>query len=246
MRFANSDSGFAMVNNLNATIIGSGLLARSFSDICFKNNTLILASGVSNSRELRESEFSREISLVRRAIEKNPDSAVVYFSTCSLVNGPVTPYTKHKMKVENLVANAASTFYIFRLPQVVGVVQNSTLVSYFVKSIVGNKVLNIQSKAKRNLLDVMDVARLTKALVDGGVGVNSIQNIASARSVSVVDIVNELSVILGQNARVINSDSGDDQAVDVSFLIQAIGDSDPVFLEGYWRDVLRKNVPLLL
>lgn len=234
-----------MVNGLSAKVIGNGLIAKSFSDVGFIKRTLILASGVSNSKELRDSEFAREIRLVQREIEDSPGSTVVYFSTCSLVNDLASPYAEHKKRMENLVADKASEFHIFRLPQVVGVVHNLTLVSYFTKCIVEGKVINIQCGAKRNLLDVRDVARITKELVDGAIGVNSVQNIASAQSVSVIDIVNEISMILGCDAKLAYSDSGHDQRVNVDFLIRAIGNSDPVFLKCYWRKVLRKYVPLL-
>ena len=123
-------------------------------------NTLIIASGVSNSKETRKSEFSREMNLIKNEISKHANSRVIYFSTCSVCSGESSPYIQHKLNMERLVRDANDNCWIFRLPQVVGAVNNSTLVSYFFRAIKTGQMLTIQSQATRNLIDVSDAIRV--------------------------------------------------------------------------------------
>jgi nucleoside-diphosphate-sugar epimerase len=224
-------------------ILGNGLLARSFLGRTFVRSTLILASGVSNSNEQRETEYRREAELVEREIRADPNATAIYFSTCSIDSSVETRYTYHKLEMERLVSTVARRFFIIRLPQIVGYVDNSTLVSFLANSIVQGKLLNIQKRAERNLLDATDMVRIVERLVNNNVGAAAIQNIASGQSVAVVEIVREISAILDIRAAVTYTETGIRQYVDVSPLIDFLGQSDPIFLPDYWRLVLRKYVP---
>ena len=82
-------------------IIGSGLIAQGFYNYHQKiDSAIIFASGVSNSSEVCESEFSRELSLIRETIEAIGDDKLIYFSSCSIDSGVDSPYVKHKLKME--------------------------------------------------------------------------------------------------------------------------------------------------
>ena len=118
---------------VKSLVVGNGLIARSFCNAKFSSDTVVVASGVSNSGESRHSEFSRERRLILDTIAAHSDSTIVYFSTTSLLSKIQTPYVNHKIEMEQLVGSMAKSFYIFRLPQVVGLVRNNTLVSYFVQ-----------------------------------------------------------------------------------------------------------------
>lgn len=228
------------------TIIGGGLIAKSFAQVKFRRDTLILASGVSNSKETRESEYLREIYIIEREIFNHPHANVIYFSTCSLVNGANSRYTRHKLEMEQLISRTASSFHIFRLPQVVGLVKNSTLVSFLASYIIRGMSFNVQRYAKRNLIDVVDVVRITKLIANSELGINSIQNIASAAGVTVLDIVLEIAGILNRNAIYTYTESGDDQSVEIDFLKTSLPSNDIIFSNDYWRLVLQKYVPLYL
>ncbi len=227
-------------------IVGNGLIGRCFRNIDFSKNCLILASGVSNSKEVRESEFSREIELVTHEIESNPEATVVYFSTCSVCQGSDSAYIRHKLYMEFLVSSRASFFHIFRLPQVVGIVDNMTIVSYFVTSILRGKYLHIQKKAKRNLLDVADVARFTEKLVNDKIGINTVQNLASSKNITILEIVYEISSILMRDFEFESSDLGCEYYIDIELLKSTFGQDDFVFTNDYWRQILRKYVPLIV
>lgn len=226
-------------------VIGRGLLARNFSELSFSSECLILASGVSNSGEQRDSEFRRELDLVRSSISDNPSLPVVYFSTCSVYQDVQTAYTRHKLEMEDFVANEASSFYIFRLPQVVGVVKNLTLISYLVNAVLDRKIVRVQRSAKRNLLDIRDVVRMSHYMIENEVGRDSVQNLASATSVFVEDILSEISKILGVKALVEILEAGEGYEIPIDFIVNNFGPNDIVFSEDYWVNVLRHYVPLL-
>lgn len=225
-------------------IIGTGLIAKSLTGVSFNQNTLVLASGVSNSQEVRQSEFQREAELIQREMANHPGFHVIYCSTCSIDSGASTPYIVHKQAMEQKVRASAASFHVFRLPQVVGLVQNSTLVSFFVDAILHGRVLNVQAQATRNLLDVSDFARITKVLVDQGLGVNSTLNMASGCSVPVVQIVEEIASLLQRQPQIVVSPSGYSQDIDIDFLKSVLGAQDAIFAPDYWRQVLRHYVPM--
>ncbi len=65
-------------------IIGNGMMARSFESYRGNSEILIFASGVSNSKDVDEDNFNREVLLLKDVINNNPEKAMVYFSTCSM------------------------------------------------------------------------------------------------------------------------------------------------------------------
>lgn len=225
-------------------IVGSGLIANSFKGVFFKRKTLILASGVSNSQEVLQSEFQREERLIKSEMVNRPDYHVVYFSTCSIDSGISSAYILHKQSMERLVQDSALSFHVFRLPQLVGVVKNATLISYLVDAMLNEQALNIHGLATRNLLDVIDLVRIVKILVNQDIGINSITNIASAKNVLVVDIVREISVILQRTPKLIINPTGYSQDIDIEFLRTAIDARDVVFDDEYWIQVLRRYVTI--
>lgn len=224
-------------------IVGNGLIAKSFAGVLFKSKTLILASGVSNSQEVLQSEFQREERLIERETVNHPDYHVIYFSTCSIDSGVSSAYISHKQCMERLVQASASSFHVFRLPQLVGVVKNATLISYLVDAILNERVLNVHGLATRNLLDVIDLVRIVQTLVNQDLGRDSIKNIASAKSVPVVDIVREISVILQRTPKLIINPTGYSQDIDIELLKTALDARDVVFDNDYWVQVLRRYVP---
>lgn len=232
-----------MINSPKKLIIGSGLIAKSFIDVAFEVNTLVFASGVSNSQETRATEFQREADLFDHVINRNPGFHVLYCSTCSIDSVTTSPYIAHKLSMEQRVRRMAESFHIFRLPQLVGLVKNKTLVSYFVDAILHDRVLIVQSKAARNLLDVTDFARIAKLIVNQRVGINTVQNIASANNVQVLDIVEEIARLLGRIAQTSIDCSGYSQDVDIGFLRRILPADDVLLKADYWREVLHHYVP---
>jgi len=114
-------------------VIGKGMIAKAFSNYMDKKDVAIFASGVSNSLERNEREFQREKDLLCKVINDSHDKLLVYFSTCSVYDSSVnkTPYVRHKLKMESIIAENVEQFNLFRLPQVVGKTSSQTLVKVF-------------------------------------------------------------------------------------------------------------------
>ena len=92
-------------------IIGNGDMAAGVTDF---HDTLIFVSGVSDSSETSVIKFEREYSLIREAIEKYSDMHLVYISSLSIYESN-TPYTKHKINVENIVKIFCEDYSILRI-----------------------------------------------------------------------------------------------------------------------------------
>ncbi len=227
-------------------IIGEGLIATSFSDSWFDNEVVIFASGVSRSNETRPDEFRRERLLLQKALVEFHDSIFVYFSSTNVALGRNSEYTKHKHNMEGLVRSYGGRFYIFQLPQVVGVVNNNTLISYLVRTLFAKGKLNIHVNAKRNLIGVEDLVRVVTEIVNSGKAVNSVQILASVCNVSVLKIVEEIGEIMGLAPVLRMQESGDDQSVSIEFLKVFLRPDDPLLQPHYWKSVLRYSVPRIM
>jgi nucleoside-diphosphate-sugar epimerase len=234
-----------MTNSSKNLIIGNGLIAKSLEKVDFGFPALILASGVSDSREVRPEAFARETNLVSKLLLENRHLDVIYFSTCSIDSGLETPYINHKLLMENIVMAIADSCHIFRLPQLVGLVHNRTLISNLVCSILSGQKLSIQMHATRNLLDIRDLARVTTLAVSKRAAVGRPQNIATSTQVLVTRIVEEVEKNLGCSARIEFLDEGYSQDIDVSFLRCLLEDGDPLFDPIYWKLVLKYYIPLI-
>ncbi len=147
-------------------IIGSGLIASAFRDQDFGENITCFASGVSNSNELRESEFIRESDLLNYWL--NRSQKLLYFSTCSVDDESLknSLYVSHKIKMEELVLSKSENVVI-RLPQVVGKCKNKyTLTNFIASKIYHKESYDLYDGVLRNLIDIVDVVTLTKYLFD--------------------------------------------------------------------------------
>ncbi|SFS28961.1 NAD-dependent epimerase/dehydratase family protein [Pseudomonas sp. NFACC42-2] len=226
-------------------IIGSGLISKHMVNLSTDSDCLIIGAGVSNSNETRVSEFAREAELIESVITANNTLRVVYFSTCSVNQENRTPYINHKLAMENIVSSLASEWCVYRLPQVVGLVNNTTLISYFVRSVLHQVPMTVQANAYRYLIDIEDVVRVCGLLLNSDTGINTIQSISPSHATSVVTIVERISLLLGKRAEYELVKSGESYEVDLHALMQSIGCGDKIFAESYWCGVLDKYIPLL-
>lgn len=233
-----------MTSEKNITI-GRGLIARELCDVDFGRRVLVFASGVSDSSETKIDRFRRESDLLERVVRLYSNLHALYFSTCSVSSGIETPYITHKLAMEKQLLASTSSCHIFRLPQVVGLVHNRTLVSYFVDAILHGRILKVQSQSKRNLLDIRDFVRVSTMIVRRGAGTNKPHNIASSTQVPVLDIVTEIARLLGKRALIEMVDGGYSQNIDVSFMRSLLREDDSLLDPGHWMCVLQHYVPLI-
>lgn len=104
-------------------VIGNGDVASALID---KPGMLYFASGVSNSQELRESEYRREVDLL---LEQDKTLHVVYFSTLASLYSD-TRYTRHKRHMEGIVKSDFPKYTIVRLGNILWGTNPHTLINY--------------------------------------------------------------------------------------------------------------------
>lgn len=199
-------------------VIGSGLLATTFSEFKSDKKVLIFASGVSNSNETDPVQFVREEGLLRETITHNPGYKFVYFSTTSVTDSSVKdrPYVTHKLAMEEFIQNNAANYLIFRVSNVVGPNGNVTnIMNFLVNAVKEAKPINIWAQAERNFIDKDDILFIVKQLLKKEV-INKTVNIALKKSVLVSDVVMQVEKHLNTKAIVTLVSKGSPLAINVS------------------------------
>lgn len=230
------------------TIIGNGMIAKAFAkhphqphDVC------IFASGVSNSRETNPLAFEREKELLIHTLNTHPDKLFIYFSSCAVTEESAVAYTLHKLELESIIQSSGNRYIIFRLPQVVGLTHNTTLVSYFVHKIINREVFEIYTKP-RTLIDIDDVILLThQAIAIPGLH-NRIITLSHAYSVPPLIIVKEIEQLLEVEGIYTVTELDNPHlmvTLDFSECEQLAREISLVFDSEYPHRVLRKYVPQL-
>jgi len=222
------------------------MLATAFQGKKTEKDTVIIAAGVSNSQEVKQQEFLREECLLLDILKKYNNKTIIYFSTCSVYQIESSPYIKHKLKMENLIQSLASSFYIFRLPQVVGLTTNTTIVSYFVQCLLQKKSLIIQQKASRSLIDVSDVVRIALLVIENGALENSLIDVTNTRSIFVPELLNKISRITGISPIIELVDGGYTYKIPVDKIKLILPENDFIFSDQYYDLILESYVPKII
>jgi nucleoside-diphosphate-sugar epimerase len=225
-------------------IIGSGLIANSlFQPFAKHDEICIYAAGVSNSNCTNAQEFERERKRVVQALQQTKHvDAFVYFGTCSVYDPEAlnTPYVQHKLAMEKLVQSHPRNL-ILRLPQVVGETPNPhTLLNYLFARIARSESFTLWSKARRNIIDVNDVAAIARQLVIDNSARNVTLNIANTTSYRVTDIVAALERLVGKNAVYTAIDRGSEYPIDVSAIVPFLGPAGVMFGNDYLENLIHR------
>ena len=223
-------------------IIGSGMMARTFAAYADRDDVVVLAAGVANSRETRPEAFERETLLVEETIASMENQLLIYFSTCSIydTDSVGTPYVLHKLAIEKLVREQVANYLLFRLPQVVGYTSNTTtLVSYLYNSVIAQQPIDVWGNACRYIIDADDVVRIVSYVVDNGMFRNNIVNVAS-RPYLVAELVKTLEAVTGKMALCTYSDRGSYYAIDTAGIKPILKELQIEFGPDYLASVLSK------
>lgn len=176
-------------------IIGNGLIANIFKDKFKNDEILIFASGVSNSKEIKEEEFERETSLIHEVLKKHPSKMFVYFSTCSIHNSTKSKYIDHKINIENIIVNLSNKYLILRLPIVIGRDQNKNqLIGYLFEKNKQGELIDIYKNANRYLIDSKDLPSIVTLLIEKGIS-NEIIEVAFNNSIMIDELLNMIEKI---------------------------------------------------
>ncbi|MES2025539.1 MAG: NAD-dependent epimerase/dehydratase family protein [Pseudomonadota bacterium] len=225
-------------------IIGSGLLARAFSDTFLaREDVCIYAAGVSNSGCTNPIEFMRERQRLADTLQQTMGvDAFVYFGTCSVADPDAQnmPYVQHKLAMEQMVV-AHPRSLILRLPQVAGKTPNPhTLLNFLYARISRSETFDLWSKAKRNIIDVVDVALITQQIVANNSIRNRTFNIANVVSYSMADIVSTMESVVGKSALYNLVARGSEYPIDISAIIPILENTDVDFGHDYLDKVIGK------
>ena len=225
-------------------LIGSGLLAQAFANpFSQRDDVCIYAAGVSNSGCIDAQEFEREQRLLFESLAKAKQTGVfVYFGTCSAADPEARnmPYVQHKLAMEQLVA-AHPRHLILRLPQVAGRTPNPhTLLNFLYARISRGEVFNLWRKAKRNIIDIDDVAAIAGQFITDESVRNVTINIANPISYSMIDIVGAMERAVGKRAIYYLVERGSEYTIDTSVILPVLASAGVEFGSDYLDKVMKK------
>lgn len=221
-------------------IIGNGLIANAFKETGKDDELLIFASGVSNSNEVSSAEYQREENLLLSVIGEFPDKIIIYFSSCDVGNNVEhIKYYAHKINMENIVKKGVNSFYIFRLPQVVGINDNrNTLLNYLFFKIQDNAHFDIWANAGRRLIGIDDAVSIVTNIVNNNAHLNSTFNVAALVQYSVLDVVGAIEKFLNKKAVYNLRDKGSAAVLDLSLVSSIVQDLGIDFYDHYLERLL--------
>jgi nucleoside-diphosphate-sugar epimerase len=225
-----------MESQMTVEIVGNGMMARAASVLNSNVPVTVFASGVSNSNEKVASEYQREIDLLEKSISNN--SLFVYFSSYLAEDGD-SQYAQHKRNAEDIVKQTGIRYLILRLPQVVGITYNNTLMNYIVKSIARKQHVLLQKHAYRSLIDVEDVMRVLQLLINKKY-INLTLSVGPNQPINVIDIFKLVEEVLGSGTSYEELDSGSMQLANLTKLKKILGNKDVLFDEKYQKCVIEK------
>lgn len=225
-------------------VLGNGMLAKEI-EMNGKSDGAFFASGVSNSICVDLSEFNREISLLKNFINAQKGNKLIYFSSFSVLTDK-SSYADHKRNIENLIKQSCDNYLIVRLPQVVGITKNNTLVNFFVKNILEDKKVIIQRNATRRLIGVKDVIRIIDLLITKFTVEPKTINIGPKSIMSVKEIVDIISFEMGKEPVYELVDNGSPQNVKLDEIMSIIPKTDKLRNEDYQLNLLKEYVPKLV
>jgi nucleoside-diphosphate-sugar epimerase len=220
-------------------IYGAGLIAKELK----KRNDLdgcFFAAGVSDSLNASDNDYLREVKEISKFIKDNSKEKIYYYSSFVAVNGD-SKYANHKREIEKIIINNSFDYNIIRLPQVVGLTNNKTLVNYFIDKILNKEKFNLQKNAKRRLIDIEDVARITSIIYRYSEQ-KMIINIGPRDAISVKGIAIKISEILKVEPNWTEIVSGEEQETSLAKCENLLRKNDVIFQKNYQYDVLEKYV----
>jgi len=176
-------------------IKGGGFVAKNFKKTLVflkKNNAIVYAAGISNSKTKNKSHLKRELNEIKNFKNKINNEIIVYISTCSASDNARNKslYVKNKIKIENFIKENFKKFIILRFPELVGKSKNpNTLTNFFNNKIKNKKKFKIFLGVKRNLLDIDDAIKISKFVIKNKKNYNKIFNIINKHFYNPIKIV---------------------------------------------------------
>jgi nucleoside-diphosphate-sugar epimerase len=199
-------------------VVGRGFLSRYLVDGFGERypDVTVIAAGVTKTLDAAVADFDREVNLVYDVIRRCrfQGRTVVFFSTSSdgmygapdspgMEDGPVfptTPYGRHKLAIEAVLARAGGAWLTVRLGHVVGDGQQAHQLVPALTRQIGTGVVTVHKNTYRDLIDVRHVMLALDRLLANNVR-DQIVNVATGYPERVERIVTEIERRLGITAR---------------------------------------------
>lgn len=199
-------------------IIGGGFIARHLRSIADRHpDTVAFAAGVSSTRCTAQSEYARELTMLRSTIADcvRTRRRLLYFSTSSaeMYGAPhcrgretdrpalQSPYGQHKSTVERLLAETRGLdFLVLRVAHLVGANQPAHQLVPALARQIGEGEVRLHRGAYRDLIAVADAVRIIDILLSTA-DRRDIVNVATGVSVPIEQIVAHLEDRLETAAR---------------------------------------------
>lgn len=227
-------------------VVGSGMIAKKFSNYAKDDRFLIFASGVSNSVLNDQNAYKREANLLADTIKKHFERHFVYFSTCSIYDPSTkeSPYILHKLQMENVIKTSGVSYTIFRVSNPVGKTDNaSTVLNYFINHISEKKEFTVWKHASRNLIDLDDMYAICHYILRNNLFKNATVNIANPVNYSVISIIKAIEEHFGIKGNYQLADKGNNLLIDTSHIQPIISKLKIDFNKLYLSSVLQKYFP---
>lgn len=181
-------------------LVGNGLIAGAFGEFRDDGSVLVIAAGVSNSKETRDEQFDRELTMIEKHLSSG--ARLVYFGTCSIFDPELSnsQYILHKRHIEEQILRGNSSNLVLRLPNVVGPSKNPfILFNYLVHHIRNEIPFNLHTNARRYLLSIDEVTRICGNIIRS-TNESGAYNVCIEPSYDIRSIVEEIEAQLGKTA----------------------------------------------
>ena len=126
-------------------IVGRGDIASILND---REGVIYFASGVSNSSEIKKSEFKRELDLLSM---QDKTQCIFYFSSIAIDNKEkfeVSKYLQHKKQMEDYIKNNFQNYNIIRIGNITWGSNPNTFLNYIKNKIKNDEAVYISDEYK--------------------------------------------------------------------------------------------------
>jgi len=140
-------------------IVGRGDIASILND---RDGAIFFASGVSNSKEINELEFLKEIDLLNK---QDKSKCLFYFSSIAVDDGikKENRYIQHKANMESIIKSNFENYNIIRLGNITWGNNPNTFINYIKNKIRNGEPVEIKDEF-RYLIDKEQLLLLTDNL----------------------------------------------------------------------------------
>jgi nucleoside-diphosphate-sugar epimerase len=227
-------------------VIGNGLVARRFASYYSRDNFLVFASGVSNSKTKNPEVYNREMKLLKDSVQKYNTRSIIYFSTCSIYDPQEkgSAYVQHKLQIEDLIQTHARQYQIFRVSNLAGTSSNpNTLLNFFFNHIKNGINFDVWTNACRNIIDIDHAYLIIDHILKNNLFPNQVINIANPVNHEAKKIIVTIETFLNVRSNYIEIDKGACFEIDTSPIQHIIQELGIRFDSGYLKYMLNKYYP---